>query len=115
VIVRLPIMLFAGICFSLVCFIALFELVRRKKMKERMALYWTSLPLLALIFAIDPFVTSSVSRFLGFTLVSNFLLVSLTLLLLLLTLYLSAIIGKMEDRINIMAEEIAIINGKIEK
>lgn len=84
-------------------------------MKERMALYWTSLPVLVLIFAINPYVTSSVARFFGFSLVSNFLLVSITLLLLLLTLYLSAIIGRMEDRINVLAEEVAITNGKIKK
>jgi hypothetical protein len=107
-------MLMTGIGFSLACSLLLFDLVRRRKIKERMALYWGSLPILVLIFAFDPFVTSSLARFLGFNLVSNFLLVSLTLLLLLLTLYLSAVIGKMEDRINVLAEEVAIINGKIE-
>lgn len=107
-------MIITGIGFFFVSSILLVELVRRRKIKERIALFWSVLPILVLIFSINPFATSSLAHQLGFSLVSNFLLVSLTLLLLLLTLYLSAIIGKMEDRINILAEEIAIINGKIE-
>jgi len=103
-----------GVGFFFVSSILLVELVRRRKIKERIALFWSVLPILVLIFSINPFATSSLAHHLGFSLVSNFLLVSLTLLLLLLTLYLSAIIGKMEDRINILAQEIAIINGKIE-
>lgn len=80
-----------------------------------MALYWASFPLLVLFFAIDPFVIDSISKFLGFKLISNFLLTSITLILSILTLYLSAIIGKMEDKINVLAEEIALINGRIKK
>lgn len=107
-------MYLTGIGFFLLNVLLLVELVRRRKIKERIAIYWSSLPVLVLIFAINPFATASIARHLGFSLVSNFLLVSLTLLLVLLTLYLSAIIGKMEDRINVLAEEIAIINGKDE-
>ena len=107
-------MLITGIVFFTVSSILLIDLVRRRKIKEKMALYWGSVPILVLIFAVNPFITSSVAHFLGFSLVSNFLLVSLTLVLLLFTLYLSAIIGKMEDHISILSEEIAIINGKIE-
>jgi len=107
-------MLITGIGFFTVSSILLIELVRRRKIKEKMALYWGSVPIIVLIFAVNPFITSSIAHFLGFSLVSNFLLVSLTLLLLLFTLYLSAIIGKMEDRISILSEEVAIINGKIE-
>ena len=105
-------MYLTGIGFFLLNILLLVELVRRRKIKEKMAIYWSSLPVLVLIFAINPFATASIAHHLGFSLVSNFLLVSVTLLLVLLTLYLSAIIGKMEDRINILAEEIAIINGK---
>ena len=106
--------IFAGIVFSIVSSVLLVELVRRRKIKERMALYWTSFPLLVLFFSINPFGIASISETLGFKLVSNFLLTSITLILSILTLYLSAIIGKMEDKINILAEEIAIINGRIE-
>ena len=105
-------MYLTGIGFFLLNILLLVELVRRRKIKEKMAIYWSSLPVLVLIFAINPFATASIAHHLGFSLVSNFLLVSVTLLLVLLTLYLSAIIGKMEDRINILSEEIAIINGK---
>jgi hypothetical protein len=107
-------MYLTGIVFFLLNVLLLVELVRRRKIKERIAIYWSSLPVLVLIFAINPFATASIARHLGFSLVSNFLLVSITLLLVLLTLYLSAIIGKMEDRINVLAEEIAVINGKDE-
>jgi hypothetical protein len=101
-----------GILFFVSSSVLLFELVRRRRIKERMALYWALIPLLVLLFAINPLVVASLAHWLGFTLVSNFLLVSLTLLLLLLTLYLSATIGRMEDEIHVLAEEIAILKGK---
>ncbi len=103
-----------GLLFSFLSSVLLFELVRRRKIKERMALYWASFPILVLIFAIDPFITESISNFLGFRLVSNFLLTSFALILSLIMLYLSAMIGKMEDKINSLAQEIAAINGNKE-
>jgi hypothetical protein len=106
-------MYLAGVGFFVIFSLSLIELVRRQKIKEKMALYWTSVPILVLIFALDPFATATLAKHLGFSLVSNFLLVSITLLLLILTLYLSAIIGKMEDRINVLAEEIAILHDTL--
>jgi hypothetical protein len=106
--------IFTGIVFFLVGSILLVELVRRRKIKERIALYWASFPILVLFFAVDPFIISSISRTFGFKLVSNFLLTSITLMLGLLTLYLSALIGKMEDKIEVLAEEISLINGRNE-
>ncbi len=107
-------MLLTGVGFAIVSVILLIELVRRRKIKERLALYWGIFPVLVLFFAINPFVTSSLAHFFGFSLASNFLLVCLSLSLLLLNLYLSATIGNLENRINILAEEIAFINSKID-
>jgi hypothetical protein len=106
---------FTGLGFFALTALFLIDLVRRRKIKEKMALYWSSIPILVLIFAINPFATASLAHHLGFSLVSNFLLVSVTLLLIILTLHLSAVIGKLEDRTNVLAEEVAILRGERKK
>lgn len=88
---------------------AVFELLRRRTLREKYAFAW--------LFALSSLAVGAVfydqvnrfSRFLGFEVFSNFILVFFGLMLMFVVMQMSLELGKLEDQNQTLAEEIALI------
>ncbi len=95
--------------------ISIIELLRRKVLREKYAVVWLALALLLVIGAIFPDKVNALSLKLGFQYLSNFVLFIFVNINLFILMQLSLSIGKAENQIQTLAEEIAILRAKFEE
>jgi hypothetical protein len=96
------------IIFALVTILVVIELLRRSVLREKYAVFWALIALTFLVFAIYPAAPSSISSALGFSTTSNFILSLVIGILMLVVMQLSLEVGKLEDKIQTLAEESAL-------
>jgi hypothetical protein len=96
------------IFFSVLLIVLVVELLRRSVLREKYAAYWALTALTFFLFAIDPSAPLKISKALGFETPSNFILGLFIGLLLVIAMQLSLEVGKLEDKIQTLAEESAI-------
>ena len=101
--------LILGLVGSLGTLLFLFELLRRHHLRERHAVLWGTVALLALLVAIFPGILTTLARLVGVEVPSNLLLFVASLLLLLTSIQHSVEIGRLEDRTRTLAEEVALL------
>lgn len=94
--------------FILVWLIAVFELVRRRKLKERHAALWLVLALLVAAGLLFSESVGAVARFLGFGLVSNLVIVLGLVVLAFISLQLSVELGRLRDVVERLTSEVAL-------
>ena len=93
---------------------SIFELLRRKVLKEKYAVVWLGLAFLLILGAIFPERVNQLSRELGFQYLSNFVLFFLIVINLFTAMQLSLSVGKAENQVQSLAEEIAILRSKVD-
>lgn len=93
---------------------AVFEMLRRKKLREKYAALWLIVGVGTLILAAFPSLLTVVAAAVGVQLPSNLLFIISTLLLLGVCLHLSWEISVVEDETRTLAEEVAILRTMIE-
>jgi hypothetical protein len=91
-----------------------FEMLRRKKLREKYAALWLFVGTGTLILAAFPRLLTIVTEFSGVQLPSNLLFIISILLLLGVCLHLSWEISVVEDETRTLAEEVAILRALIE-
>lgn len=92
----------------------IFEMVRRKVIREKYAFVWLSIAVIISIGAIFPKFVNKISFLLGFQYLSNFVLFFLSVMNLLLIMQLTLSLGKVENESRDLAEEVALLRGKLE-
>ena len=99
---------------SVLLIILLIELVRRNYLKERHSFLWfvTGGVFLALSLVIDSL--SPVTRFLGFQVVSNALLLAGMIFLIIIALGMTIAISRMSERNKRLAQEMVLLKKKVE-
>jgi len=95
--------------------VSIFEMIRRKAIREKYAFVWLLIASLIALGAIFPNFVNRLSLFLGFQYLSNFVLFFFSIINLLLIMQLTLSLGKNEQKSQTLAEEIALINGKLDK
>jgi hypothetical protein len=108
-------MRYFGITLGIFLIVAISDLVRRKRLKEEFAIIWSLVALFLVVVSVFIKVPRLFSQFLGFQLVSNFLIASLLVILILITFYLTVIIGRFKDELHVLNIEIAIIKNKLKQ
>lgn len=98
----------------LVTLALIFELLRRKALREKYAFVWIVTALLIVIGSIFPEVFFQLSSALGFETFANFVLVFSGLIILFITMQLSLELGKVEDQNQRLAEELALLKESFE-
>ncbi len=101
-----------SIVFALVLFIAVFELVRRRYLRERYALVWMTAALGLLLLAIWKNLLNHVSRAVGIYSPANAFLVIAFAFLLLLLLHFSAVVSRMADQNRTLAQRLALLEER---
>ena len=102
----------ASIAFALVVFVAVFELVRRRRLRERYALVWMAAALLLVILAVWQGLLTAVSKAVGIYYPPNALFVAAFGFLLLLLLQLSAAVSRLSDQTTVLAQRLALLEER---
>jgi hypothetical protein len=95
--------------------ILVLDLMRRSVLREKYAVVWLLTALAFIIFATWPAFVTRLSSGLGFETPSNFVFGLVIVLLLGVVMQLSLEVGKLEDKVQILADESALSNLKIHK
>ena len=90
------------------------EMLRRKKLREKYAIWWLVVGIATLILAAFPQLLDLVARTVGIQLPSNLLFILSILMLLGVSLHLSWEISVVEDETRALAEEVAILRVQLE-
>jgi hypothetical protein len=92
--------------------IFVFELLRRKALREKYAFIWIVTALLLVVGTLFPDLAIRLSTFLGFATIASFLMVFFGIIILFITMQLSLELGKVEDQNQRLAEELALLKLK---
>jgi hypothetical protein len=111
---NLKLQIIAGAC-SLVLLIFIYELVRRKHLKENYSLTWFSVAGGFLLLSIFGNNLESLALFFGFQQVSNAIIVYAIFLLLILILGLSVAVTRISNLSQKMAQDIGLLKRELEE
>ena len=98
----------------IVTLLFIFELLRRKALREKYAFVWIMTALFIVVGSIFPNMVFQLSSALGFETFANFVLVFSGLVILFITMQLSLELGKVEDQNQRLAEELALLRQSLE-
>lgn len=94
---------------------SIFEMLRRNVLEEKYAIVWLFLGTTIIVGAIFPETLYKLSRFMGFQVLSNFVLFFFGLINLLIVMQLSLTLGKSEKAIQELAQEIGLLKSELEE
>jgi len=98
-----------GVAGSLLTFVLLFEMMRRHRLREKYAVFWAAVAVLALVVAAVPQTLVWASRVVGVQVPSNLLFFVASMGLLAVSMQHSHELGRMEERTRTLAEEVALL------
>ena len=96
----------------LVTLVFIFELLRRKALREKYAFVWIVTALVLIVGSLFPELAIKMSNALGFATIASFLMVFFGIIILFITMQLSLELGKVEDQNQRLAEELALLKMK---
>ncbi len=106
--------LILGTVGSIVTLVVLFELLRRKHLREKYAITWVVVSLMTLFVAAFPAVLYWLSDLIGVVVPSNLLFFIASMVLLIISVHHSYELGRLEDRTRTLAEEVALLRLQVE-
>jgi len=104
----------AAFLLALVIVALVFEMLRRKKLREKYAALWLIVGGATLVLAAFPYLLNIVAEVVGIQVPSNLLFAMSILMLLGVCLHLSWEISVVEDETRALAEEVAILRAQLE-
>ena len=94
-------------------FALIFEMLRRRALREKYAVVWLLTGIFVMVGGLFPNFISTLSTALGFNVASNFVLVLFGLVLLVVVMHMSLEIGTLEDKVQTLAEESALLRQEL--
>lgn len=107
--------LILGIVGSLTTLVLLFELLRRKHLREKYAILWVVVSLTTLLVAAFPRVIYWASDVVGVAVPANLLFFVASMVLLGISVHHSYELGRLEDRSRVLAEEVALLRLRLDE
>ena len=101
-----------SIAFAVLVFVAIFEMVRRRRLRERYALVWMAAALTLLVLAVWKGLLTALSHAVGIYYPPSALFVIAFGFLLLLLLYLSAAVSRLADQTTVLAQRVALLEER---
>lgn len=98
-----------GIVAAVLVLVAVFELLRHRRLRERHAIWWIVAGILALIIGVFPQIVDALAELLGVALPSNLVFFVSIALLFLVSLQHSSELTTLEDKVRTLAERVAIM------
>lgn len=109
---RAPLIL--GMVGSIVTLVVLFELLRRKHLREKYAILWIFVAVMTLVVAVFPQSIFWLSSVVGVAVPANLLFFIGSMVLLGISVHHSFELGRLEDRTRALAEELALLRLEID-
>jgi len=104
-----------GLVTAIGLFLLLIELLRQRRLREKYALVWFVLAVIALVGAAAPTLVYRITDLIGFQLPVNLIFFIAFLVLFALSVQFSLELGRMEERVRTLAEELAILRLEVEQ
>jgi hypothetical protein len=104
-----------SIAASLVIFLAVFNLVRHKKLKTEYSLIWLSMSFLFVLFSFWRDGVEKIAKLFGVAYAPSVLFIILIIGIILILIEFSIIISKQAERIKILAQEMALLKQELEE
>lgn len=104
-----------GMIGSIGTLIFLFELLRRRHLREKYAVLWITVAVTSLILVVVPGLLRNLSDLVGVEVPSNLVFFMALLVLLLATIQHSFEVGRLEEKTRTLAEEIALLRLDLEQ
>ena len=104
-----------GVLGSGVVLIALFEMLRRHRLREKYAVLWFFVAVGVLTITIFPGLLTGLAELLGVELPVNLLFFLASLFLLVLTLQHSYELGRLEEKTRVLAEEVGLLRLELDR
>jgi hypothetical protein len=103
-----------GFVGSVTTLLLLFELLRRRRLREKYAVFWVVVALLTLVVAIFPSTLAAVADLVGVSVPSNLLFFVASMVLLGVSIHHSYELGRLEERTRTLAEEIGLLRLELD-
>lgn len=104
-----------GIAAAVIALVSVIELLRRRRLRERHAIWWILAAILALVGALFPSIVAWLAAFIGVGLPSNLVFFVSIVLLFLVNLQHSAELTDLEDKTRTLAEVSALQKVRLER
>jgi hypothetical protein len=95
--------------------VLLFEMMRRRRLREKYAILWALVAFTVLLLALFPVVLTRATDLLGLQLPSNLLFFGASIVILAMTLQHSSELGRLEERTRTLAEELALLQLELQR
>jgi hypothetical protein len=102
-----------SILFAVVVFLLVFEMVRRRYLRERYAILWLGAALALLVLAAWRELLDAISHAVGIATPSNAFFVIAFAFLLLLLLHFSAVVSRLSDETRVLAQRLALLEQRL--
>ena len=103
-----------GLIGSVFTLTLLFELLRRRRLREKYAVFWVIVAMVTLVIALFPQTLIAAADVVGVAVPANLLFFGASMLLLGVSIHQSYEMGRLEDRTRTLAEEIGLLRLEIE-
>ena len=103
-----------GLIGSIITLALLFELLRRRRLREKYAVFWVVVATATLVIAVFPQTLTAAADLVGVAVPANLLFFGASMLLLGVSIHQSYEMGRLEDRTRTLAEEIGLLRLEIE-
>jgi hypothetical protein len=103
-----------GVIGSLVTLGVLFEMLRRRRLREKYAVFWAIVAVLTLVVAVFPAVLFTTADLLGVQVPANLLFFGASMVLLVVSIQHSHELGRIEAQSRTLAEEVGLLRLMIE-
>jgi hypothetical protein len=104
-----------GILGSLVTLVALFELMRRRRLREKYAVLWVTVSLGLVLIALVPSLLPGLAELVGVEVPTNLLFFVASVVLMLVSMQHSYELGRLEEETRTLAEEVALLRLDLER
>jgi hypothetical protein len=103
-----------GLIGSVFTLALLFELLRRRRLREKYAIFWVVVALATIVIAVFPSTLFASAALVGVEVPANLLFFGASMLLLGVTIHQSYELSRLEERTRTLAEEIALLRLEVE-
>ena len=103
-----------GLFGSLIWVTVVFELMRRRRLREKYDVFWVVVALVTLVIAVFPETLTSAADLVGVQVPANLLFFGASMLLLGVSIHQSYELGRLEERTRTLAEEVGLLRLEVE-
>lgn len=103
-----------GLAGALMTLTLLFEMLRRRKLRGKYAIFWAIVAVLTLVVALAPRTLFWLSDLLGVQVPANLLFFVASMTLMAISVHHSHDLGRLEERTRVLAEEVAVIRMSLQ-